>query len=245
MQQDVTAVYRSVIDNVITKVKPEFVQEGVDEAVLDELRVLWEQKLLASGALDPPPQAAQDLRYARPIDQGSYTGSTATGQPVGTESRKRTRDYDEQVPSLSQPQTVTSAPAQPQFAQAPVQHYRVPQPQPPGQPALQLLQQHLQPQQPQPAPPSSQAGTRIPQQDGPGDDADEEQAAAKTPAQELGNLSDLESDSDEEQPANTVLAQFEKVQRTKNRWKCNLIHGVMNLNGRDYLFNKANGEMQF
>ncbi len=42
-----------------------------------------------------------------------------------------------------------------------------------------------------------------------------------------------------------VVAQFEKVTRTKNRWKCTLKDGVMHLNGRDVLFHSAAGEMQF
>ena len=45
--------------------------------------------------------------------------------------------------------------------------------------------------------------------------------------------------------ANVVVAQFEKVTRTKNRWKCTLKDGVMHLNGRDFLFTRASGEMQF
>eukprot|EP00252_Welwitschia_mirabilis_P025900 TRINITY_DN8263_c0_g2_i1.p1 TRINITY_DN8263_c0_g2~~TRINITY_DN8263_c0_g2_i1.p1 ORF type:complete len:383 (+),score=101.12 TRINITY_DN8263_c0_g2_i1:597-1745(+) len=42
-----------------------------------------------------------------------------------------------------------------------------------------------------------------------------------------------------------VLAQFEKVSRTKNRWKCTLKDGVMHLNNRDILFSKATGEFEF
>lgn len=45
--------------------------------------------------------------------------------------------------------------------------------------------------------------------------------------------------------ANVVVAQFEKVTRTKNRWKCSLKDGVMHLNGRDFLFHRATGEMEF
>ena len=44
---------------------------------------------------------------------------------------------------------------------------------------------------------------------------------------------------------NVVVAQFEKVTRTKNKWKCTLKDGIMQLNGRDMLFHTAAGEMQF
>uniref|UniRef100_A0A3N7EKI5 Uncharacterized protein n=1 Tax=Populus trichocarpa TaxID=3694 RepID=A0A3N7EKI5_POPTR len=36
-----------------------------------------------------------------------------------------------------------------------------------------------------------------------------------------------------------ILAQFDKVTRTKSRWKCTLKDGVMHINNRDILFNKV------
>jgi transcription initiation factor TFIIA large subunit len=50
---------------------------------------------------------------------------------------------------------------------------------------------------------------------------------------------------EEEQVAHVVIAQFDKVSHVKTKWKCQLKDGVMRLNGRDYLFHSANGEMQF
>ncbi|GAA6018187.1 hypothetical protein JCM10207_002861 [Rhodosporidiobolus poonsookiae] len=46
------AVYRTVIDDVITQIRPEFDQLGVEEAVLQELLRLWELKLAQSRAAD-------------------------------------------------------------------------------------------------------------------------------------------------------------------------------------------------
>lgn len=97
-EHSVATVYRAVIDEVVSRVKPEFVGEGVDEcaalpqpgyfdiavrplrsctehavchrAVLDELRVLWETKLSQSGALDPlPAPAACVLARCSPFDR--------------------------------------------------------------------------------------------------------------------------------------------------------------------------------
>ncbi|KAH0663394.1 hypothetical protein KY290_029318 [Solanum tuberosum] len=45
--------------------------------------------------------------------------------------------------------------------------------------------------------------------------------------------------------AHLVLAQFDKVTRTKSRWKCTLKDGIMHINNKDILFNKANGEFDF
>jgi len=60
------------------------------------------------------------------------------------------------------------------------------------------------------------------------------------------NLSDVSSDKEEDEDCQDVLiSQFEKVSRTKNKWKCQLKDGIINIDGRDYLFHRASGEMQF
>ncbi|KAG4384741.1 hypothetical protein GLYMA_13G339000v4 [Glycine max] len=90
---------------------------------------------------------------------------------------------------------------------------------------------------------------------------------ASTPAllvqNEVGN--DFDDDDDDEPPLNEeddddlddmeqgedqnthhlVLAQFDKVTRTKSRWKCTLKDGIMHINNKDILFNKATGEFEF
>lgn len=80
----------------------------------------------------------------------------------------------------------------------------------------------------------------------PQDGSDDPPEPEKGAEEETDNLSDVSSDKEEEEDcANVVIAQFEKVSRTKNRWKCQLKDGIITINGRDYLFNKASGEMQF
>ncbi|XP_057456140.1 transcription initiation factor IIA large subunit-like [Lotus japonicus] len=88
---------------------------------------------------------------------------------------------------------------------------------------------------------------------------------ASTPALVAQNEVDEEDDDDDEPPLNEnddddfddldqgedqntqhlVLAQFDKVTRTKSRWKCTLKDGIMHINNKDILFNKANGEFDF
>lgn len=41
---------------------------------------------------------------------------------------------------------------------------------------------------------------------------------------------------------NVIICQYEKLTRIKTRWKFHLKDGVMNINGKDYLFIKATGE---
>ncbi|PIA36477.1 hypothetical protein AQUCO_03400399v1 [Aquilegia coerulea] len=59
------------------------------------------------------------------------------------------------------------------------------------------------------------------------------------------DLDDLEQGDEEPSTSHLVLAQFEKVSRTKSRWKCILKDGIMHLNNKDILFSKANGEFEF
>jgi len=44
---------------------------------------------------------------------------------------------------------------------------------------------------------------------------------------------------------NVVVCQYEKISRSRNRWKVVLKDGVMTLNGRDYAFHKACGEVDW
>jgi hypothetical protein len=46
-------LYRGVIEDVIGGVRDSFLDEGVDEAVLQELKQIWESKLTASKAIEP------------------------------------------------------------------------------------------------------------------------------------------------------------------------------------------------
>ncbi|XP_042475965.1 transcription initiation factor IIA large subunit-like [Macadamia integrifolia] len=62
------------------------------------------------------------------------------------------------------------------------------------------------------------------------------------------NDDDEVDDVDEGDEPNTqhlVLAQFDKVTRTKSRWKCTLKDGIMHINNKDVLFTKATGEFDF
>ncbi|KAG5518796.1 hypothetical protein PMAC_002767 [Pneumocystis sp. 'macacae'] len=65
--------------------------------------------------------------------------------------------------------------------------------------------------------------------------------------------SDLDSEPNsnpEDAPENDdngqlVLCLYDKVQRTKNKWKCVLKDGIIGMGGKDYLFMRANGEFEW
>lgn len=92
---------------------------------------------------------------------------------------------------------------------------------------------------------------RIPQLDG-SDDIKEE----VTDEQPEKNDDDINSDLDDtdeegedgeggEEIEHIILCLYDKVSRTKNKWKCTLKDGIMLINGRDYLFARANGDFEW
>uniref|UniRef100_A0A0N4Z5L5 Transcription initiation factor IIA subunit 1 n=1 Tax=Parastrongyloides trichosuri TaxID=131310 RepID=A0A0N4Z5L5_PARTI len=44
---------------------------------------------------------------------------------------------------------------------------------------------------------------------------------------------------------NIIMCQFEKVSRTRTKWKFNLKDGIMHINGKDYCFQKCSGEAEW
>lgn len=82
------------------------------------------------------------------------------------------------------------------------------------------------------------------------DDKDEEdpEMEAEGPEEEPLNSED---DVTDEEPTevfdteNVVVCQYEKITRSRNKWKFHLKDGIMNLNGEDYLFQKAVGDAEW
>ncbi|KAL4319746.1 hypothetical protein GQ457_18G006030 [Hibiscus cannabinus] len=95
-----------------------------------------------------------------------------------------------------------------------------------------------------PAPNDLQAATPAPvPQNDTGDDDDDEPLNEDDDDDE-DDLDDVDQ-GEELNTQHLVLAQFDKVTRTKSRWKCTLKDGIMHINNKDVLFNKATGEFDF
>ncbi|KAF8429517.1 transcription factor IIA, alpha/beta subunit [Tirmania nivea] len=56
---------------------------------------------------------------------------------------------------------------------------------------------------------------------------------------------DIENQDEDETPQQVMLCMYDKVQRTKNKWKCVLKDGVLTIEGKEYVFHKANGEYEW
>ena len=76
------------------------------------------------------------------------------------------------------------------------------------------------------------------QVDGNGDDEGDDN-------EDLGSDLDEDEDEDDIDCDHIILCQFDKVTRTKSRWKTTLKDGVMRLNDHDYVFRKGIGEFEW
>jgi len=59
------------------------------------------------------------------------------------------------------------------------------------------------------------------------------------------DVTDEEAPSDLFDTENVVVCKYDKISRLRMRWKLKLMDGVMHLNGRDYVFQKAHGEVDW
>lgn len=76
------------------------------------------------------------------------------------------------------------------------------------------------------------------------DDDDEGNEEGKEDPNPLNSDDDISGDDPNElfETDNVIVCQYEKISRTKNKWRFTLKSGVMNISGRDYIFNKATGD---
>lgn len=78
------------------------------------------------------------------------------------------------------------------------------------------------------------------------DDSDDEDSDDENEGGE-GDHGGANGDNDENNDIekNIMLCLYDRVQRVRNRWKCSLKDGVMNINGKDYVFQKASGDSEW
>ncbi|XDV41813.1 hypothetical protein PO909_010613 [Leuciscus waleckii] len=134
------------------------------------------------------------------------------------------------------------------------------QPQPQAQPPQQQTQQQQQASQQQQPPMMLQvdgAGDTSSEEDEEEEDEydeDEDEDKEKDGGEDgqveeepLNSGDDVSDEEDQElfDTENVVVCQYDKIHRSKNKWKFHLKDGIMNLNGRDYVFSKAIGDAEW
>ncbi|KAJ7073956.1 transcription factor IIA alpha/beta subunit [Mycena amicta] len=268
MSNKISDIYRSVIDDVITSLKPEFEEYGVDDDVLLELQHKWETKMLASRVTDFK-SSSQNLPASQHHQQQQQQHLPIPHYPTYVPPSAA------QAPSRLQTQPIKPEPLDQQRFH---QQYMLPPLPGPTLPAHLAFPSAVQQQQPRP-PVQGQQMYRIHQVDGPSASDDEDEydeevpvgpyapprpahpsvsvpapvdkptADAPDPEAITSDLddSDTENEEDPEDVIETdiVFCTYDKVARVKNKWKCVLKDGMIHTGGKDYLFQRCTGEFEW
>ncbi|XP_014483770.1 PREDICTED: transcription initiation factor IIA subunit 1 isoform X2 [Dinoponera quadriceps] len=148
----VLKLYNTVIEDVISGVRESFIDEGVDEQVLQELKQIWETKLLSCKAVemnpDPPESQVPQLNPLKAISINKASVGNhynQTGKTVSTQPQPQAQPKPQQQQPQQQQQQQQQAPQQ----------------------AQQQAQQQQRPAQPQQQHTHSTAGTTTLQQHSP------------------------------------------------------------------------------
>lgn len=193
---DVRPVYTYIVDSVIAHARAHFLQDGVDESVLEELKLRWEAKLASSDIFN---SAEGEVDEAKEEAEGASNPGEADEDAGGAEAGKRpSGDGSEDGPASKKRKTdqalkTATAGASTSAAQA--------------------------------------------------EDGKKETEKEKDKDVLDSDLEDDEGAEDDVQ--NMVLAQYDKVVRNKNKWKCTMKNGIVHIDGREYVFSKATGEFVF
>ncbi|CAK9822407.1 Transcription initiation factor IIA subunit 1 [Anthophora retusa] len=121
-QTSVLKLYNTVIEDVISGVRESFIDEGVDEQVLQELKQIWETKLMSSKAVelnpDPPePQVPQiNTHKTVPVNKGvnignhfvQQTGGNSAPQQVSQQQQQQSQQPPQQTQTQTQCHSTTT-----------------------------------------------------------------------------------------------------------------------------------------
>lgn len=205
----VPQTYRAIIDKVIQSVRPDFEENGVEEAVLQALQESWEAKIalsrVADFSSDPRLGAYQNML---PPDTRTARNGNATASGSGSSKKSQTNGSNAAA----------------------------------GLPDIKP--------DPSPSKASSSKSKAI--------DQSTSNSTAQNDSNSLGSDldesdDDLLSDEDENggdgdntaAEGDVIIALYEKVNRTKNKWKIVLKDGVLNADGKDYVFSRCQGDFEW
>ena len=260
-------LYRDVIEDVIGNLSEDFTDNGVDDDVRQFLKKIWTEKVADRKVMDPvdnPGEASQSncSQLARPwtSSRKQWTGVT---QPdvisIRINSTHSSNHYDVKIPTSAVKNGVPSAQLakalnSPEVARLLCQSLT-------KESMTAMLQQIIDKAL------FSVAGEDIIQIDGhymtdseEDEEEDQESGLESEEDEEEDESSDevakgpiigkeyaLDSSDDVEEEDlldsdNIVVCQYAEIKRDRNHWKLQLKDGVMNINGRDYIFNQILGQ---
>lgn len=266
---EATKLYESVIEEVISDSRQDFEDSGIDESTLQELRKIWCQKLSQSSVakfswdeeanreeeeiarqhreeqlqlqqqaqqVNDPQQPIQALQVQSDlISNGlelpiSADGGLSYNSTTSVPNASVTKLEDEDNGGLMLPR-IGQSDGTIEFTMYSGD----------AQKLMNKLKKKEQRQQ--------QRKKKIGQADGDFDDDDDDDIFNDSDDINSDLDDDVESDKEDDEDGQDegqiMLCLYDKVQRVKNKWKSTLKEGVANINGRDYVFQKSNGESEW
>ncbi|KAF5285456.1 hypothetical protein FQR65_LT02296 [Abscondita terminalis] len=294
----VMKIYEDVIDDVIKGVQELFMEDGVDEHVLQELKQTWKTKLLATKAVHNS-KINDSESVSKQVDVG-FQQPQIVKQVIKPLPQNNNNQIPQVVTNALVPIQIT-LPAQPGCEigqqitiQVPVSSLQGNQLQKvltgpliaatmslPPHIAASVLQQHVTAGLKSLEQSSMIPNSAVLQTDGTADSSDDEVGAIQVDGSQDSSddevseeSADIDDDKDEEEDEieaggpeddplnsdddiseeessevvdtdNVVVCQFDKITRARNKWKFHFKDGIMNINGEDYVFQKATGDAEW
>lgn len=235
-----------IISGVIEGMKQSFLDEGVDLAVLEKLQALWVTKLGVAGT----GLSVRDVK--EPVSKAKRGG--ARRRTVAAKMKTDTEDSNVEDEELSisgdcEVEDDTEAGGSSLVvAETGAVKKRVKK-------MKKTKKMKKLPQVDGPADSSDEDDGVDDDEDGDDDDddddsdinpdgEDDDEGVEEEPLGSEDDISD-EDASDLFETDNVVVCQYDKITRARNKWKFHLKDGIMNLNGKDYVFQRAHGDAEW
>lgn len=255
---ETSKLYETIIEDVINDSRQDFEDSGIDELTLQDLRRIWCEKLTQSQVAkfswdevefeDPnlghnigPGLAAQ--RISQPLvsshlNSGLELPNMLNGSELSYSAVANTNNIGIEIPHIQETDVdLTTGLMLPNINQADGT-FELTIETGDGVKMMDALKKKQK--------------KKIPQADGAlGDDDDEDDDDIFNDSDDInsdlddGLDSDQSDDEDGDQEGQIMLCLYDKVQRIKSKWKSNLKEGIANIDGKDYVFQKATGESEW
>jgi len=222
-------VYYQVIDDVIENARQVFLDEGLDESLLTDLQTLWIEKLQNQKTIvtNEPKVEDEDASFY------PHNKKKSIAQTDGAVDERHSTIFNTAQQTLNQP-------TEPSIVGISFESM-IPEQQPTTTPSTSTSACDDTTQLSKNATASSSQSSDvqlIPQLDGNDDDDDDDDDADD----DWQNGLESPEASDDEDPDVIVICAFEKIHRTRGKYKANLKNVIMQMDGKDYMFSKATGE---
>lgn len=247
-------LYEAVIDEVITDSRQDFEDSGIDESTLQELKRLWCEKLsqvkvcnFAWDEEDPDMHVQQSILGASNVRNDTlhlssglelpnipYDSTSSMHSAAIPGAGESTYSMGIEIPNIKQEYSDDTGLIIPKVNQSDgAFEFSIEMESSKAKESIEKIKSRLR----------NQA-------DGPGD-VDDEDDDIFNDSDDINSDLDDELDSeksdedDADQEGRIMLCLYDKVQRVKNKWKCNLKEGIANIDGRDFVFQRATGESEW